>query len=139
MKVEIESAWPRHPDYRIDLVACPATGQVTYGEVVLARSDRCLLVQEQQHVDRLYFPESDVRWELFEPTEHHTICPFKGRADYWSLTGNDEVLENVAWTYRDPFPEVAGIEGFVCFYQERVRVTLDDRRPDGSVVTTKFP
>ena len=31
------------------------------------------------------------------------------------------------WTYSEPFDEVGGIEGYVCFYQERVRIELEDR------------
>lgn len=139
MTVEIESAWARYPDYRIDLVPCRATGRVWAGDTLVAESDRCVVVEETEHVDRLYFPVADVRWDLFEATEHHSVCPFKGQADYWSLTGAGPVEENVVWTYRTPFPEVAGIEGYVCFYQERLRVVLDETWPDGSVVTTRFP
>ena len=139
MTVEIESAWPRYPDYRIDLVPCRATGRVSAGDVLLAESDECLVVKESKHVARLYFPEKDVRWELFEKTDHHTLCPFKGQADYWSLTGADPVEENVVWGYRTPFPEVADIEGYVCFYHERLSVVLKERWGDGSVVTTGFP
>lgn len=139
MTIEIESAWPKYPDYRIDLVPCRGTGQVWAGDVLVAESDGCLVLEETKHVDRLYFPEKDVRWELFEPTEHHTICPFKGQADYWTLTAADPVEENVVWTYRTPFPEVAGIEDYVCFYQERLRVVVTERWPDGSEVSTRFP
>ena len=156
MTAPIESAWPSHPDYRIDLVPCTQRGQVWADNVLVAETDEGLVVKETDHVQRLYFPERDVRWEYFEPTEHHTICPFKGRADYWSLTlaGIDEgtidwnhrpetdgvsLGENVVWTYRDPFPEVAGLEGFVSFFHERLRVVLNETWPDGSVVATRFP
>jgi acyl-CoA thioesterase-2 len=139
MKVEIESAWPKYPDYRIDIVPCPLTGKAIVDGVVIAESDACLVVKEHKHVDRLYFPETDVRWDLFERTDHHTICPFKGQADYWSLTGTEPAEENIVWTYRDPFPEVAGIQGHVGFYHERVQVVLEERWPDGSVVATSFP
>jgi acyl-CoA thioesterase-2 len=139
MTIEIESAWAKYPDYRIDLVPCGATAQVWSGDLLLAESAACLRLEETKHVDRLYFPEQDVRWELFEPSDHHTICPFKGRADYWSLTAGGAAGDDVVWTYRTPFPEVAGIEGYVCFYHERVHVVLNDRWPDGSVVTTRFP
>ena len=43
--------------------------------------------------------------------------------------------KDIVWTYSEPFDEVAGIEGYVCFYQERVRLELEDRwtdRPDGA-------
>jgi acyl-CoA thioesterase-2 len=156
MTIEIESAWPRYPEYRIDLVPCRELGQVWAGDVVVAESDRCLVLKETKHVDRLYFPEEDVRWEYFVATDHHTICPFKGQADYWSLTGVAQAQgstqwahrplasssppeENAVWTYRTPFPEVAGIEGYVCFYHERLRVVLNETWADGTVVATRFP
>ena len=84
---QIESAWGRFPDYRIDLVPVPATARVWHGDVLLAESAACLRLEETDHVDRLYFPEADVRWELFEATDHHSVCPFKGEADYWTLVG----------------------------------------------------
>ncbi len=135
----IESAWGRYPGYRIDLVPVRATAKVWHGDLLLAESTGAVRLEETKHVDRLYFPEADVRWELFEPTELHTICPFKGEADYWSLTAGEQPEENVVWTYRQPFDEVGGIKGFVCFYHERVRVVLEEEWPDGSVVAYRFP
>jgi uncharacterized protein (DUF427 family)/acyl-CoA thioesterase len=156
MKAEIESAWPRYPDYRIDLVQSSELAQVWAGDILVAESDRCLVLEETEHVDRLYFPEQDVRWEHFEPTDHHSVCPFKGQADYWSLTrpgvaegsiqwahrtlaGSGPLEENVVWAYHAPFPEVAGIEGYVSFYHERLRVLRREIWPDGSTVWTRFP
>ena len=83
--VEIESAWPTHPDYAIDLVPVAQTTRVWSGDVLLAQSTGCLRVEETRHVDRLYFPESDVDWEHFEESVAHTICRFKGEASYWTL------------------------------------------------------
>jgi len=141
--VEVESAWERYPDYRIDIVPCPATAQAWLGDLLLAESDACLRLEETKHVDRLYFPQADVRWELFEPTDHHTICPFKGQADYWSVSAGDPPEQNVLWGYPDPFPQVAAIKGYVAFYHERVRIVLNEswsRDDDPRVGTTKrFP
>jgi uncharacterized protein (DUF427 family)/acyl-CoA thioesterase len=135
----IESAWGRYPGYRIDLVPVRATAKAWHGDLLLAESTGAVRLEETKHVDRLYFPEEDVRWELFEPTELHTICPFKGEADYWSLTAGEQPEENVVWAYRQPFDEVGGIKGLVCFYHERVQVVLEEEWPDGSVVTYRFP
>ncbi|HMC38303.1 MAG TPA: DUF427 domain-containing protein [Acidimicrobiales bacterium] len=143
MAVQVESAWPRYPDYYIDLVPCPDRGQVWAGDVLVAESDACLFVLEKDHVPRLYFPEADVRWEYFEATDHHSVCPFKGQADYWSLTfpgaAPADTGDNIVWTYRTPFPQVAGIEGHVCFYHEKLRVVLVETWPDGTEVPTRFP
>ena len=32
-----------------------------------------------------YLPEKDVRLDLLRPTDHHTRCPYKGEASYWTI------------------------------------------------------
>jgi len=131
------TAWPKHPGYRIDLV--PITGRVTvtHAGVLLAESERCLRVEESNHVDRIYVPEGDVRWELFEPSATVTTCPFKGEATYWSLVGFDPPKRDVVWTYRQPYDQVAGLAGHVCFYEHRVTVELDEPWP-GQVAGPRY-
>ncbi len=138
---EVKSAWDRFPGYRIDLVPCRATARVSHAGLLVAQSDACLIVEESDHEAQLYIPEADVRWDLFEPTDLHTVCPFKGEADYWTLTASDPPEENVVWTYRRPFEEVAGLEGYVAFYSDRLQLELEENwsgEPDHSV-TTGFP
>ena len=133
--VEIESAWPANPDYVIDLVPVPFTARVWAGDVLVAESSSCLRLEETRHVDRLYFPESDVNWEHFEESVAHTICPFKGEASYWTLTAGDAPEKNVVWTYREPFDEVAGIKGYVSLLPgapaDRADRGVARRRPAG--------
>ena len=137
----IESAWESHPGYRIDLVPYPGVARAWHGDLLLAESTAALRVIETDHVERLYFPERDVRLDLFAPNDHHTICPFKGEADYWTLTAADPAVEDVFWTYRDLFDEVAGLKGYLGVYHEKVRVELETRWPDDAraVRTNPFP
>ena len=138
----IESAWGKYPGYEINLVPCTATARVWHGDLLLAESDACLRVEETKHVDRLYFPEEHVHWQHFEANDHHSVCPFKGEADYWSLTATEQPEENLVWTYRRPFDEVGGIEGYVAFYHEKVRIELEEPWPGsdaGAVTTYRFP
>ena len=58
--------------------------EVTLGGEKLAESDRAVLLNETGYPTRYYFPREDVRTELLRPTSHHTTCPFKGEASYWS-------------------------------------------------------
>ena len=90
---EIESAWEKHPGYRIDLVPVKGVARAYLGDLLLAESSAALRVIETDHVERLYFPESDVRFELLEENDHHSVCPFKGEADYWSLTAGSTPVE----------------------------------------------
>jgi uncharacterized protein (DUF427 family)/acyl-CoA thioesterase len=123
---QVESAWERYPDYEITVAPVGRTVRVWRDDLLVAESDAALLVKEENHVDRVYLPEPHVRWEHFEPTEHHTVCPFKGEADYWTLTAGGDPIEHVVWTYRTPFDQVGGIEGHVAFYQEHLRIELVD-------------
>jgi acyl-CoA thioesterase II len=140
--VKVESAWGKYPGYEITLEDDGVVARAWHGDLLLAESKHALRLVETKHVDRLYFPVEDVRWELFTPSEHFTICPFKGVATYWSLTAVDPPEADIVWTYSDPFDEVGGIKEFVCFYQERVRIELEARWPgddDAMVVRTAFP
>lgn len=125
----VESAWGRYPGYRVDLVPWRGRGRVRLGERVLTESDACLIVKESDHAPQLYFPATSVAWQHFEATDHHTICPFKGEADYWTLVASDPPLENVAWSYRTPLEEVAGLAGYVAFYADRLEVELLEAFP----------
>ena len=137
----VESAWGKYPDYEINLVRARFVARAWYGDLLLAESNHAIRLEETRHVDRLYFPVADVRWEHFTPTDEATICGFKGQASYWSLTAVDPVEPNILWAYATPFEEVAGIVGHVAFYQDRVRIELEDQWPedDPTTVTTRFP
>lgn len=133
------SAWESYPGYRVDLLPCSAKGKITHDGKILAESDACLLVQESDHDSRLYFPESDVRWENFTASEYRTTCPFKGEASYWSLQSGVDSLENVVWTYREPLPQVSGLAGYVSFDTDKLKVQMVQSWADETehaVVTT---
>ncbi len=136
---QVASAWPDHPNYRIDITPCQHTSRVWHNDILVAESDGCLVVTETDHVDRLYFPESDVRWDQLTPSDRTTECPFKGRATYWGLVGAHDQADGVAWTYRTPLPEVAGIAGYVAFYDTNCRIEIVERWPDGRSVPASFP
>lgn len=135
----IRSAWGEHPGYRIDLAPCRGVATVRVGDVGLARSSRAVRLIETDHVERLYFPPEDVALELLEPSDHHTVCPFKGEASYWSFKELDPAVEDLFWTYPEPFPEVAGIRGYLGVYHERATVEVESSWPDGAASVNRFP
>lgn len=135
----IRSAWPDHPHYRIDLVPCRGVARVRVGDTLLAESTRALRLIETDHVERLYFPRDDVRVDLLETNDHHTICPFKGQASYWSSKKTDPAVEDLFWGYPDPFEEVAGIKDHLGVYHERASVEIETAWPDKATATNRFP
>jgi uncharacterized protein (DUF427 family) len=88
-------------------------------------SDRPVLLEETGLPTRYYLPREDVRTELLRPTNRETVCPFKGQASYWSVQVGDEVHDDVVWSYDTPIPDAEGVAGLMCFYDERVDLSID--------------
>jgi uncharacterized protein (DUF427 family) len=89
------------------------------GETVLDTL-RPHLLHETGYLPRYYLPREDVRWELFEPTDHSTHCPFKGDARYWTLRVGDRVAENVVWNYPEPVEGAPDFSELVSFYWDEL-------------------
>ena len=85
----------------------------------LARSNDTVVV-ENNH----YFPEADVHMELLEPTDLTTTCPWKGEANYYSITVDDEVNKDAAWTYKNPKDAAKEIKNRIAFWKG-VKVTKE--------------
>ncbi|MFV2173041.1 DUF427 domain-containing protein [Actinomadura sp. LOL_016] len=116
------SMYHERPDYRVDLLARTNLMSARLGDVLLARSRACLVVDEQDHGLAVYFPEDAVDFTRLEPIDHRTVCPFKGEARYWRAAGGDG--PGVAWAYPEPFPQVARLAGYVAFDLDAVRVSI---------------
>jgi uncharacterized protein (DUF427 family) len=90
----------------------------------LAASDQALVLRETGLPDRYYLPPQDVRTELLRPTDSQTTCPFKGQARYWSVEASGQVHEDLVWSYPTPIPGAEQIAGLMCFYNDRVDLTV---------------
>jgi uncharacterized protein (DUF427 family) len=109
----------RDPYHRIDVRATSQPVTVRAGDEVVARSTRALVLSETGLPNRWYLPREDVRAEL-RPGDRKTVCAYKGHATYWSLDG----VENAAWSYEDPFEDVARIRGRIAFEPDQVEIEL---------------
>jgi uncharacterized protein (DUF427 family) len=111
------------PDHPITVEKNPARVVVRVGEQVVADTTAALVLQESNYPAVQYVPLADVDQSLLTATDTSTYCPFKGDASYYSLTTPDGELTDVIWTYREPYPAVAEIEGHVAFYADKVEIT----------------
>ena len=120
------SGYEARPDYRVDLLARRNRVVARHGDQVLADTEHSLLVDEQDHGLVFYFPRQDVFLEHLTPTDDTSRCPYKGNASYWRLV---EGGKPIAWSYEDPYPQVARLAGYVAFYQDRVQVEVGVATP----------
>jgi uncharacterized protein (DUF427 family) len=111
--------------HKITITPADAHVVVTAGGEKIADTDRALVLAETGLPPRYYLPRDDVRFDLLSPTSTHTTCPFKGEASYWSAQVAGQVLPDVVWSYETPIPEAADIAGLVCFYNDRVQLTVN--------------
>lgn len=96
----------------------PATGKwsVRAGGAVIGESENALELTEGDYPFVIYFPRGDIATAFLDQTDKTTFCPHKGDASYYSVVTKSTTLENVAWSYEDPKPEVAEIKGHLAFY-----------------------
>ena len=100
-------------------------GSILGAAVALGLSRRPTILFETGLPERYYLPKSDVRMDLLTATDSSSACPYKGWANYWSVTVGDAAHDDIAWGYRTPLPESEAVGGLVCFYNERVDIEVD--------------
>jgi uncharacterized protein (DUF427 family) len=98
------------PGHWVHVSESPRHVRVMFGGEAIADSKRAKLVREAEVLPIYYFPNEDVRTDLFIPSEHRTECPVKGEAVYWSIRSGGKFSENAAWSYVKPTPAAAAIK-----------------------------
>jgi uncharacterized protein (DUF427 family) len=98
----------------------PKRVRATLGGVTIVDTERARLLHETRVLPVYYLPRDDVRFDLLEPTDHSTHCPFKGDARYWTIRAGGAVAENAVWGYDDPIPGAPDLAPYVAFYFHRL-------------------
>lgn len=112
----------KHPSSDHPIAITPTRGrvQVKFGGRVIADTTRAVTLQEAGYPPVQYIPREDADMALLQATTHKTNCPYKGDATYFSVRADGRTAENVVWSYERPLPAVAGIEGRLAFYPDRM-------------------
>src|SRR5579884_2777651 len=116
----------------IYLESTPRRIRVQLAGETIADSRRAYLLHESGLQPVYYFPPEDVRLDLFEPTDHHTRCPKKGVASYYTIRVGDREVKNGAWYYPEPIESApAQLEGLIAFYFDRMDRWLEEAEEIG--------
>ncbi len=115
---------PRDPYHGIDVIRSSRHVRVSLNGQLLAESLRPRLLFETGLPPRYYLPEEDVDRDLLVASASQSRCPYKGMASYWSVKAGDELVSDLVWSYPRPNPGVGDIAGLLCFYNERVDLTV---------------
>lgn len=121
-----ESVWdyPRPP--RVEPVARRL--RVMLAGRVVADSVSGHRVLETSHPPVYYLPRESFACEI-RPYPGGSVCEWKGRASYWTLSADGVDAENAAWSYAEPTPAFASIRDHLAVYAGRVEACfVDDER-----------
>lgn len=79
---------------------------------VIAESDDIVTVE-----GNAYFPAASLKREFVVPSDHHTVCGWKGQASYYSVQVGDQLNRDAVWYYPDPKPAAAEVRDRVAFWR----------------------
>jgi uncharacterized protein (DUF427 family) len=86
--------------------------KATWQGTVLAQSDHTIEVEGHQ-----YFPPDSIVCEHFKPSEHHTVCSWKGTASYYDIEVSGKKNADAAWFYPEPSNAARQIKGYIAFWR----------------------
>jgi len=111
------------PFHRIDVLLSSRHVQVRIGGEVVADTRRSRMLFETGLPVRYYIPRDDVSLDVLTPSGTVTACAYKGQtSQYWK---SREDVRDVSWSYSSPSPEASAVAGMVCFFNERVDISVD--------------
>ncbi|CAI6090220.1 hypothetical protein V2G26_006272 [Clonostachys chloroleuca] len=117
----------KDPFKRIDILPSQRPIEVKVSGQTVAKSNFAMHLFETGLPTRYYLPLSAVDQTVLRKSQLVTKCPYKGEAEYYHIVINGKEQQNLVWYYRLPTHESAAVAGMVCFYNEKVDISLDGK------------
>lgn len=86
--------------------------EARWNGALIASSDETVVV-EGNH----YFPADSVDTAVLKPSDTSSVCPWKGTAQYYSLSVDGAENKDAAWYYPDPKSAAENIRGRIAFWK----------------------
>ena len=109
------------------ITIAPAEGRVVvrWRGHTIVDTKHALELREHVYPPVFYLPREDADMAMFARSAHETSCPYKGRANYFSLHDSEGDDTNAVWTYETPIADVAVIKDHLAFYPDRVQISRE--------------
>lgn len=86
--------------------------EARWNGALIASSDETVVV-EGNH----YFPADSVDPAVLKSSDTTSVCPWKGTAQYYSLSVDGAENKDAAWYYPDPKSAAENIRGRIAFWK----------------------
>jgi len=119
--------YPPNPYHRVDCRPTRRRLRVSLEDAVLVDTDETVIVFETSLPPVLYVARDQARTDLLVPSTsgRQTYCNYKGTPRYWSARIDEQLVEDVAWSYEEPLPESLPIKGMLAFDAARAAVEAE--------------
>jgi uncharacterized protein (DUF427 family) len=117
--------YPPNPYHRVDCRPTKRRLRVDVAGTTLVDTDDTIILFETSLAPKLYVAPGHVRTDLLRRSDTTSYCNYKGDATWWTAVVGDTVVEDVAWTYDDPFPESTQIRGWFSFEPTHADATAE--------------
>lgn len=93
---------------------------VKYNDLVIVDTHKSVRILETASPPVFYFSPSDVNFDYLKEVRGSSICEWKGSAKYWSLNIDGYTIDNVGWSYPEPYEEFESIKDYISFYPAKL-------------------
>ena len=99
---------------------------VTFAGTLILRAPGAWKVMETFHPPSYYLaPDAFLSGVIRPGTPRRSLCEWKGRARYWTITAGGRVAEDCGWSYPDPAMPFVDLADCIALYAGRMdRCTL---------------
>jgi uncharacterized protein (DUF427 family) len=79
---------------------------------IIAESNSTIVI-ENNH----YFPHDSINKDFFKQSNQHSVCPWKGKASYYTLEVDGKQNTDAAWFYPEASEQAKDIKNYVAFWR----------------------
>ena len=96
-------------------------------EDLIAKTTKGFAMLETASPPTYYIPLADIDPTLLAPVpKKNSICEWKGKAAYWTLSKNPGTL--IAWSYEKPFSPYESLKDHLAFYPQHLSCFVDGEK-----------
>ena len=114
------------PAHKLLMQGFPRRVRAVLGGQTVVDTTRAMLLHETGLPPQVYVPVDDIRADLIQPTDHHTYCPFKGTASYWTVNAGDRKLADAVWSYPQGEGDSGAVSGYLSFLHDDLTVEVGE-------------
>ncbi len=85
----------------------------TLNGTVIAESDDTVVIEGMT-----YFPREAIRMEALRPSDHTSVCGWKGTATYFDVVADGDEATQAAFEYVEPSEAASAIKGRIAFWRD---------------------